>query len=435
MYKTGDLARWLPDGNIEFLGRIDNQVKIRGFRIELGEIENRLLENENIKEATVLVKENKDGEKYICAYVVSENSLEELDLRNYLRETLPEYMIPSYFVKVEKMPLTRNGKINRRALPEPNLNATLTEYEAPRNEVEEILASIWSEVLGIEKIGINDNFFEIGGHSLKAMMLISKIHKELNKEVPLKELFRFPTIKELSKYIESTEENPYSMIEKAEVKEYYEASSAQKRMYLLQQFNKDSTAYNMPAIFKLEGEVNKEKLESVFKKLVERHENLRTCFKTVDGEIVQIIKTDNEFKLTYITTNSSMENILSDFIKPFDLEKDSMLRAELVEVGEINYLLIDMHHIISDGISKNIIEREFADLYNDKELEPLKLQYKDFSEWQNNFLKSKEMKKQEEYWLNVFSDEIPVLNMPTDYKRPVMQSFEGDSVGLEIDEE
>nr|WP_278046118.1 non-ribosomal peptide synthetase [Clostridium beijerinckii] len=435
IYKTGDLARWLPDGNIEFLGRIDNQVKIRGFRIELGEIENRLLENENIKEATVLVKENKDGEKYICAYVVSENSLEELDLRNYLRETLPEYMIPSYFVKVEKMPLTRNGKINRRALPEPNLNATLTEYEAPRNEVEEILASIWSEVLGIEKIGINDNFFEIGGHSLKAMMLISKIHKELNKEVPLKELFRFPTIKELSKYIESTEENPYSMIEKAEVKEYYEASSAQKRMYLLQQFNKDSTAYNMPAIFKLEGGVNKEKLESVFKKLVERHENLRTCFKTVDGEIVQIIKTDNEFKLTYITTNSSMENILSDFIKPFDLEKDSMLRAELVEVGEINYLLIDMHHIISDGISKNIIEREFADLYNDKELEPLKLQYKDFSEWQNNFLKSKEMKKQEEYWLNVFSDEIPVLNMPTDYKRPVMQSFEGDSVGLEIDEE
>ncbi|NRT44807.1 amino acid adenylation domain-containing protein/non-ribosomal peptide synthase protein (TIGR01720 family) [Clostridium beijerinckii] len=435
MYKTGDLARWLPDGNIEFLGRIDNQVKIRGFRIELGEIENRLVENENIKEATVLVKENKDGEKYICAYVVSENSLEELDLRNYLRETLPEYMIPAYFVKLEKMPLTTNGKIDRGVLPEPSLNATLTEYEAPRNEIEEILASIWSEVLGIEKVGINDNFFELGGHSLKATVLISKIHKELNKEVPLKELFRFPTIKELSKYIESTEENPYSMIEKAEVKEYYEASSAQKRMYLLQQFNKDSTAYNMPAIFKLEGEVNKEKLEAVFKKLVERHENLRTCFKTIDGEIVQIIKTDNEFKLTYINTNSSIENILSDFIKPFDLEKDSMLRAELVEVGEINYLLIDMHHIISDGISKNIIEREFADLYNDKDLEPLKLQYKDFSEWQNNFLKSKEMKKQEEYWLNVFSDEIPVLNMPIDYKRPVMQSFEGDSVGSEVDEE
>ncbi|MFC3926350.1 phosphopantetheine-binding protein, partial [Clostridium punense] len=240
MYKTGDLARWLPDGNIEFLGRIDNQVKIRGFRIELGEIENRLLQHESIKEAAVLVKENKDGEKYICAYVISDKKLQELDLKGYLKETLPEYMVPAYFVELEKMPLTANGKLDRRALPEPNLDATLTEYEAPRNAVEETLAKLWSEILGVEKVGINDNFFDLGGHSLKATILMSKIHKELNKEVPLKKLFKSPTIKELGKYIESAEENLYSKIEKVEEKEYYEASSAQKRMYMLQQFDKDS---------------------------------------------------------------------------------------------------------------------------------------------------------------------------------------------------
>ncbi|WP_414632359.1 non-ribosomal peptide synthetase, partial [Clostridium sp. UBA2485] len=223
MYKTGDLARWLHDGNIEFLGRIDNQVKIRGFRIELGEIENRLLQHEGIKEAVALVKETKDSEKNLCAYIVSQNSVEELNIKSFLKEVLPEYMIPAYFVRLDKMPLTANGKLDRRALPEPNLAATLTEYEAPRNEVEETLAKVWSEALGIEKVGINDNFFDLGGYSLKATVLMSKIHKALNKEVPLKELFKAPTIKELSKHIRNTEDNLYSKIEKVEEKEYYEA--------------------------------------------------------------------------------------------------------------------------------------------------------------------------------------------------------------------
>ncbi|SFB47858.1 amino acid adenylation domain-containing protein, partial [Clostridium frigidicarnis] len=178
MYKTGDLARWLPDGNIELLGRIDNQVKIRGFRIEIGEIENKLLQHENIKEATVIAIDGKDDDKQICSYIVSDKELNELNLRDYLKESLPEYMIPSYFVKLDKMPITSNGKLDRRALPKPNLDERLTSYEAPRNELEETLSRIWSEVLGIDKVGINDSFFELGGHSLKAMTLISKIHKE-----------------------------------------------------------------------------------------------------------------------------------------------------------------------------------------------------------------------------------------------------------------
>ncbi|HAY3898245.1 TPA: amino acid adenylation domain-containing protein, partial [Escherichia coli] len=435
MYKTGDLARWLPDGNIEFLGRIDNQVKIRGFRIELSEIENRLLQHGNIKEAAVVVKENKDSEKYICAYLVTEKALEELDLRNYLKETLPEYMVPAYFVQLEKMPLTPNGKLDRRALPELNLDATLTEYEAPRNEVEETLSKIWSEILGVEKIGINDNFFELGGHSLKATMLMSKIHKELSKEVPLKELFKSPTIKELGKYIEDSEENLYSRIKKVEEKEYYEASSAQKRMYMLQQFDKDSIAYNMPAVFELEGKVDKSKIEEIFRKLTQRHEALRTYFETLDGEIVQKLQNNYVFELKHRNENGNIEDIINKFVRPFDLDKAPLFRAELVENNKKDYLLIDMHHIISDGISMGILINEFTEIYSGKALEPLKLQYKDFAAWQNNFLKSEEMKKQEEYWINRFSDKIPALNMLTDYERPAMQSFEGDSVSFEVDED
>ncbi|WP_460263293.1 amino acid adenylation domain-containing protein [Clostridium sporogenes] len=435
MYKTGDLARWLPDGNIEFLGRIDNQVKIRGFRIELGEIENRLLQHENIKEAAVLVKENKDSEKYICAYVVSEKNLEELDLKSHLKETLPEYMVPAYFVELEKMPLTANGKLNRRALPEPNLDAGLVEYEAPRNKVEEILAKIWSEILGIGKVGINDNFFDLGGHSLKATMLMTKIHKELNKEVPLKELFKSPTIKELGKYIEDAEENLYSKIEKIEEKEYYETSSAQKRMYMLQQFDKDSIAYNMPAVFELEGKVDKDKIEETFRKLTERHEALRTYFEVLNGEIIQKIQKNYVFKLDRRDENVNIEDVINKFVRSFDLEKAPLFRVELVENKEKTYLLIDMHHIISDGLSMGILITEFTELYGGNTLEPLKLQYKDFAAWQNKFLKSDEMKSQKEYWINRFSDGIPILNMPADYIRPAVQCFEGDNIRFKLGKE
>ena len=433
MYKTGDLARWLPNGNIEFLGRIDNQVKVRGFRIELGEIESKLLQHEDVKEATVTVIEDKNEDKYICSYIVSDKEISELNLKDYLKESLPEYMIPSYFVKLDKMPITSNGKLDRRSLPKPNLDERLTSYEAPRNDLEETLGRTWSEVLGIDKIGINDSFFELGGHSLKAMTLISKIHKETNKEVPLKELFKSPTIKGLSKFIESAKENIYSDIEKIEDKDYYKASSAQKRMYIIQSFNKESIAYNMPQIFEIQGSIDKNKIEDTIRKLAERHEAFRTYFETVEDEIVQKIDSNYEFKLKERLENKTIEEVENNFVKPFDLSKSPLYRAEIVEIQEKVYLLIDMHHIISDGVSMSILINEFASLYNGEDLEPLKLQYKDFAAWQNNFLKSKDMKKQEEYWINMFNDDIPVLNLPYDYERPAIQSFEGDSISFEVD--
>ncbi len=435
IYRSGDLVKLLENGDLEYLGRIDNQVKIRGFRIELGEIQNRLLQHQLIKEAVVVIKENKEKEKYICAYMVSEKELRELNLKSYLKESLPEYMIPAYFVKLEKMPITPNGKLDRRALPEPSLDATLNEYEAPRNEIEEKLSKVWSEVLGVKKVGINDNFFELGGHSLKATVLISKIHKELDREIPLKELFKGPTIKQLSEFVESTEENSYSKIEKVEEKEYFEASSAQKRMYMLQQFNRDSTAYNMPVVFELEGKIKEKKIEETFSKIVTRHEILRTYFETVEDEIVQKVDNSYKFKLLYRKDNEEIKNIIKNFVRPFELEKAPAFRVELIENKDKGYLLIDMHHIISDGVSMSILIKEFESVYNGEELESLRIQYKDFASWQNNFLKSEEIKKQEEYWINRFNDEIPVINLPYDYDRPVVQSFEGDSVSFKLDEE
>jgi amino acid adenylation domain-containing protein len=256
IYKTGDLARWLPGdyANIEFLGRIDKQVKIRGYRIELEEIETRLLSYENVKEAVVIVRENQQGEKYIIAYIIEDKKLNIAELKSDLSCELPEYMIPSYFVKIEKIPLNQNGKIDRKALPPPELKVE-GGYIAPRNQVEEKLLELWSDVLGIEKerIGIDGGFFNLGGHSLKAAVLVARIHAELDVKVPLTELFKSPTIRVLSEYIKGQTQKRHESILPVEEKEYYPLSSAQRRLFTLQQMDLESTNYNIPVQMLLEG--------------------------------------------------------------------------------------------------------------------------------------------------------------------------------------
>ncbi|MED4404214.1 non-ribosomal peptide synthetase, partial [Metabacillus fastidiosus] len=235
MYRTGDLARMLPNGNIEFLGRIDHQVKIRGYRIEIGEIENQLLKHPKMKETVVIAREDQDHQAYLCAYVVLEKPKEEWikEIRAFLTKELPEYMVPAFFVQMDKLPLTTNGKVDRKALPEPDRNGMGTEYEAPRNAVEETLAVIWQDVLGIERVGITDHFFEMGGHSLKATAMVSRIHKELKVEVPLRQLFQTPTIKGIAEFITSVNESMHVSIRKVEEHDHYPLSSAQRRLYIL----------------------------------------------------------------------------------------------------------------------------------------------------------------------------------------------------------
>ncbi len=441
MYRTGDLARWLPDGNIEFLGRIDHQVKIRGYRIELGEIENKLLSHEAVKETVVIARDDNSGNKYLCAYVVGQEVLTVSELRSFIAQELPEYMIPSYFIQLEKLPLTSNGKVDRNALPKLETNgsiATGAEYEAPRNAMEEKLVDIWREVLGVERIGINDSFFELGGHSLKATSLVAKIHKILNIEIPLRQIFKAPTIKGISEYIKDRVKSIYSSIQPVEEKGYYEMSSAQKRMYILQQLEPNSTSYNIPRVFELEGNINLKRLKEAFNKLIQKHEALRTSFESVEEGLIQKVHKEVAFEIEeYIAeTDKEIQGISKDFIRAFDLSSAPLLRVGLIKINPNKHILIfDMHHIISDGTSMGILVEEFTKAYAGEELTSLRIQYKDFSKWQNELLRSNSIKVQEEYWLKQFEGEIPVLNLPTDYQRPPVQSFEGDSIEFEINEE
>jgi tyrocidine synthetase-3 len=466
IYRTGDLARWLPDdkANIEFLGRIDQQVKIRGFRIEPGEIENQLLKHPGLRGAVVLVLEKKADDKYICAYIVpartnvstfgGESSL-STELRRYLSDFLPDHMVPSYFVELDKIPLTPTGKVDRRALPAPGLKAG-EDHIAPRDEVEEKLAGVWSVVLGIEKdlIGIDNSFFELGGHSLKAAALMRKIHKEFDFRVSLKEIFKALTIRKLSGYIKSKKEEKYAAIESAEQKEYYPLSSSQERLFVQQRMDEHSTVYNIQEILLLEGILEKTKLEKTFRQLISRHDTLRTSFELLDNEPVQLIQEDFDFEIEYFDLKtdqveggvkagtgtgeleSNAAHIIDIFIRPFDLSKAPLMHVGMIKMDEQSHILmVDMHHIISDGISIATLVKEFMSFYQGKQAPALPLQYKEFSVWQSHFYKSDAFRQQEVYWLDRFKGNLPVLNLPTDYPRPPVQSYRGHTITFEVDKE
>ncbi len=447
MYKTGDLGRMLPDGNIEFLGRIDHQVKIRGYRVELGEIESQIMKHPAVREAVAVDRVDASGNKYLCAYIVWNTVLTVTEIKGYLAGELPDYMIPTYFISIGEIPLTQNGKIDRKALPEPegNIN-TGTEYIAPRNETEAKLAEIWQEVLGIEKVGLHDNFFELGGHSLKATVVATSIHKRFNLEIPLREIFTNSTLMGLAEYIQKVQKSSvYTAIESVPAREYYALSPAQKRMYILNQFEEAGTSYNNPGAITIEGNLNPQRLEETFRRLINRHESLRTSFQVVNGEPVQKIHSESDpdvcaFQIEYWDINAGnqpdnqdrfIREIISGFIKSFELKKAPLLKAGLIRLtADKHILLFDMHHIISDGISMGLLIKEFAGLYNHEILPELRIQYKDFSEWQNQLISSEVFQKQEAYWLHKFSGEIPVLELPTDYPRPVIQSFSGNRIGF-----
>ena len=443
LYRTGDLGRWLPDGSIRYVGRMDHQVQVRGFRIEMGEIESQLLRHEHIKEAVVTDRE-KGGDKYLCAYIVPHTSSPPTaaELRRCLSNTLPEYMIPSFFVVTDKIPLTANGKVDRKSLPEPEVGSTDGEYTSPRDAVEDQLAEIWSEVLGIRRdapngsreIGIDDNFFELGGHSLKAVSLVSKIHKEFNSKISIGELFSAPTIRELAGHIRDAKEDKFIVIDPVEKKEYYPLSPAQNRLYILHRMDEITTGYNVPLILTVEGTLDKERLEGVFYRLIQRHESLRTSFEIIDGEPIQKIYDYDDIEFAIEVSAAASHNWNNpDFVRPFDLSRAPLLRVGWRKIEEKKHILmVDMHHIITDGTSQNILMEEFKSLSTGKELPPLRLRYKDYSQWQRGRAVKEAFKQQEGYWLHEMEGEIPVLNMPFDYPRPTVQGFEGKTIGFEI---
>ncbi|RXT13597.1 non-ribosomal peptide synthetase [Ammoniphilus sp. CFH 90114] len=427
MYRTGDLARWLPDGTIEYWGRIDNQVKIRGYRVEIGEIECRLLLHERVDEAAVLALEE-DGDHVLGAYYVADQPIPSEELRAHLAEVLPDYMLPTYFMKLEQMPLTVNGKLDRQALPKPERGRLSSQYVSPHSAFEEILAEIWQEVLGIKRIGMIENFFELGGHSLRAMTLVSHINLRMGTEVPLRELFQHPTIRELARWMqEHAMLSPYSQIEPAPRQETYMLSSAQKRIFVLQQMDAKGTAYNMPGFFELEGELDPGRLEQAFRQLIARHESLRTQFILLDGQPRQKVLETVPFAVSYVSgTEEEAAKWKQSFTQPFDLAQAPLLRIEVMTLSLDHHLLaVDMHHIISDGITVSLLANELSTVYNGVELPPLRIQYKDVVVWQNEQQQSEDYARQEAYWLNQLAGELPVLQLPTDRPRPAVQSLAG----------
>ncbi|UCH95078.1 MAG: amino acid adenylation domain-containing protein, partial [Candidatus Aminicenantes bacterium] len=460
IYRTGDLARWLPDSNIEFLGRIDHQVKIRGFRIELEEIENQLLIHENINDVVVIDREDKNGYKYLCAFIVSAKDIDVTELRQRLSKNLPDYMIPAYFMQLDKLPLHPGGKVNRKALPGLEIKPAKA-YIPPGNEIEETLVDTWSKVLDIkkEKIGIKEKFFQLGGHSLNALSLISLLHKNFNVEVPLAEIFKNPTIKELAQYIRTAKESIYSSIQPVEKKEYYPMSPAQKRLYLLNQLDRQSVNYNMPLVMIVEGNPDRLKFENTFKKMLARHESLRTSFEMIDYELIQEVHEDMEFAIEYYDISEVEEEerssllegtrglaplpiepaaaLINSFIRPFDLSQAPLLRVGLVKVKDQKHIfMMDMHHIITDGLSTGIFVKDFTAFYRGWELPELRVQYKDYSDWQNKQREKEKqsLEKQETYWMQQFQKDIPVLQLKTSFPRPPLYSFKGDKHFLRIDE-
>ncbi|WP_413668447.1 amino acid adenylation domain-containing protein [Mucilaginibacter sp. Mucisp86] len=433
LYRTGDLGRWLPDGNIEYLGRIDEQVKIRGYRIEPGEIEQVLLQNENVRQAVVLARIDKQGTKRLTAYVaMDEKSYDKQELQNYLSERLPEYMVPRLWVNLQSLPLTPNGKTDKRALPDAEAGDEES-YTAPETRAEKQLAKIWEELLGVEKIGTKDNFFELGGHSLLAMRVISQVRRELNKELKIRDLFVHPTIADLVKQLEEeTTTAAGSTIQKVNPRpEYIPLSYSQERLWFIDRLE-GSVQYHIPALLKLEGNVNIIALENALKEVVNRHEVLRTVIREHEGQGYQHVK-ENTWALKLSTKEESelTDYITKETLRPFDLSQDDMLRAELIAIGADEYLLLLVfHHVAADGWSMPVLVSEFSKLYgsyNNNEMPKLKspeIQYADYAIWQREYLGADTLQSKLNYWEQKLAG-LTTLELPTDHIRPVVQSSRG----------
>ncbi|HAK42179.1 MAG TPA: hypothetical protein DCM59_05020, partial [Clostridium sp.] len=355
VYKTGDLGKRSPDGDIQVLGRIDNQIKIRGMRVELGEIENRILKYEAIKEVVVLAI-GEDIDKMLYAYITAYEKIEALELKNFLKKDLPEYMIPIKFVQLDKMPLNSNGKIDLKKLMRLYANNIIKkDYQKPKNKIEEDILKIWNEILAIDNISTDDNFFELGGHSLKAAALTAKFYKNLNIQIPINKIFEHPTISELAEIVSGLSIDKYIDIEALDEKPYYNISNSQKSIYVLQSFDKNNTVYNMPITLMLKGKIDVKKVENIFIKVINRHESLRTSFHLIDGIPMQKINKQVDFKITYVISNEEDNIEIDKYIYPFDLEKAPLIRVTMVKMSLDRHLLIvDMHHIIADGVSIGI---------------------------------------------------------------------------------
>ena len=482
LYRTGDQARYLPDGNVEFLGRIDHQVKIRGFRIEPGEIEATLGRHPAVRQAVVMPVEATPGDKRLAAYVVPNqpSAIAPGQLRRFLQDRLPDYMVPSAFVLIDELPLMPNGKVDRRALPAPEWSRQQLEgkYVAPRTPVEEVLAGIWARVLGINQVGdlhpgvgVHDNFFELGGHSLLATQLVSRVREAFEIELPLRNVFESPTVAALAERVEIAQRTEAGVlappIQPVPRDQELPLSFAQQRLWFLDQLEPNSPFYNLPEAVRLTGPLDVQALESGLNEIIRRHEALRTSFQTMDGRPVQIIAPELIIPLPVMDLQhlphaqreaEALRVAREQVQQPFDLARGPLLRARLLRMGEEEHIvLLTMHHIIGDNWSTSVLVQELAILYDAFSqaskgrpasagravgrvsipdvgrvsipavgLPDLSIQYADFAHWQRQWLQGEVLEAQLAYWKRQLEGLPPVLELPTDRPRPPVLTYPGD---------
>ncbi|ALY70292.1 pyoverdine non-ribosomal peptide synthetase PvdD [Pseudomonas aeruginosa] len=446
LYRTGDLARFQADGNIEYIGRIDHQVKVRGFRIELGEIEAALAGLAGVRDAVVLAHDGVGGTQLV-GYVVADSAEDAERLRESLRESLkrhlPDYMVPAHLMLLERMPLTVNGKLDRQALPQPDASLSQQAYRAPGSELEQRIAAIWSEILGVERVGLDDNFFELGGHSLLATRVISRVRQEQQLDASLKALFERPVLEAFAQGLERTTD-AVSTIPLADRQQPLALSFAQERQWFLWQLEPESAAYHIPSALRLRGRLDVDALQRSFDSLVARHETLRTRFRLEGGRSYQQVQpaVSVSIEREQFGEEGLIERIQAIVVQPFDLERGPLLRVNLLQLAEDDHVLVLVqHHIVSDGWSMQVMVEELVQLYAgysqglDVVLPALPIQYADYALWQRSWMEAGEKERQLAYWTGLLGGEQPVLELPFDRPRPARQSHRGAQLGFELSRE
>jgi amino acid adenylation domain-containing protein/non-ribosomal peptide synthase protein (TIGR01720 family) len=447
LYKTGDIGRWLPDGNIQCFGRTDDQVKIRGYRIELGEIEAVLAQHPEVRQAVLVSREDHPGEKRLVAYIAGSPALTLSALREFVASKLPSFMVPASFVFLEDLPLNANGKIDRKALPAPKESQEEAgdSYAAPTTVYEEELLQIWQEILRREWVGVNDNFFEMGGDSLTAVQVISRVWAKLGVDIQIEDVFDAPTIAGLAARIRSASERPLREelppIVPVPRSGPLPLSFAQQGLWFLDQLEPDSPAYNIPAAIRLSGKLDVKALERSLNEIIHRHEVLRTRFVAIEGRPAQVIVPYLKLALVVIELShlpdrqrgeDALHLAAEDARQPFDLTQAPLLRASLLRLSECEHvLLFTLHHIITDEWSMAVLMREMGMLYEafsrgeESPLEDLSIQYADYATWQREWLRGEAQEKELSYWKKQLAGSPPVLELPADRPRPAVQSYRG----------
>jgi len=449
LYKTGDVARFRPDGNIEYVGRRDYQVKIRGFRIELSEIESVLGRHPSVQDCVVQAREDVAGDKRLVGYVVpaAGSAIQVAELRNWVKERLPEYMVPVAWVEMARLPLSPNGKVDRKNLPAPEYvrPELAAEYQGARTPAEEVMASIWAEVLRHDQVGVHDQFFELGGHSLLATQVVSRIRHAFQVELPLRALFEAPTVAGLTERVQQLQREQQGMLAPPIRPVPRHAppplSFAQQRLWILDQLDPDTARYNVPYLVRMAGPLRADMLEKSLNEIVRRHETLRTSFQMVDDELVQVISPAVTLPLLREDLSSlpqadredeARRRAAEEVAEPFDLSVAPLLRAKLFRLADDDHVLVlNTHHVISDGWSLGILSQELYALYEafaedqPSPLPELAVQYADYAVWQRDFLSGETLDKQLAYWKEHLSGAPASLDLPTDYPRPPVQTYRG----------